>query len=257
MSNNLVRYEQNTIYEQGYGIIAKKVMRDRNLPTTAKAIYAYICSFAGAGETAFPSISLMAYELNISKDTLYKHIKKLKEAGYIEVKQNRTKENRFANNIYIIKSTPCPAFPCPKNSETKEYDTIINNVNSNSFNNNRSEYSALANASAGYTEFKRICYTGSVSGVEEAIQYFFRRYEEIFSKPHHALRNEQIEEVKEILNSYGIFEDMSLAVDIIEQYFTENADKPNCNCSILHFVSGRIIPNLLAREITTSHVNER
>ena len=39
---------RGTIYENGYGLIAQKVMRDKDLSPVAKSIYAYICSFAGA-----------------------------------------------------------------------------------------------------------------------------------------------------------------------------------------------------------------
>lgn len=37
------------ILEGGYGIVAKKAMKDRNLNVVSKAIYAYICSYAGKG----------------------------------------------------------------------------------------------------------------------------------------------------------------------------------------------------------------
>ena len=33
------------IFEQGYGFIAKKVMRDKELHYAIKSIYAYICSY--------------------------------------------------------------------------------------------------------------------------------------------------------------------------------------------------------------------
>ena len=39
----------------GYGQLAQYAMRDTDLPLTAKAIYAFLCSLAGSGSTTFPS----------------------------------------------------------------------------------------------------------------------------------------------------------------------------------------------------------
>ena len=58
------------IYVEGYGTIAKSVMQDRNLHTTAKAIYAYMSSFAGGSQSCFPTRSKIAYDLQISNESL-------------------------------------------------------------------------------------------------------------------------------------------------------------------------------------------
>ena len=44
--NSVIQFE-GTIYENGYGLLAQKVMRDKDLPKQSKLIYAYMCSFAG------------------------------------------------------------------------------------------------------------------------------------------------------------------------------------------------------------------
>lgn len=93
------------IYKNGYGIIPKSVMRDKNLSIEAKAIYSYICSFAGAGASAFPSVKLMLKELNISENRFYKHMKSLTEMGYIKIDRER-KGNRLGNNIYTLANNP-------------------------------------------------------------------------------------------------------------------------------------------------------
>ena len=87
-------------YSKGYGIIAKLAMQDRRLKPTSKAIYAYFCSFAGAGRTAFPSVSKIIYDLAITEDTYYKHFKPLKEFGYITVEQEKDSTGKFKRNIY-------------------------------------------------------------------------------------------------------------------------------------------------------------
>src|SRR3954452_25037865 len=90
---------RGTIYENGYGLIAQKVMRDKDLSPVAKSIYAYICSFAAVGKdgerTAFPGVKLMMYELGIkSEDTYYKHRKQLLEKVYISIEKQR-QEGKF------------------------------------------------------------------------------------------------------------------------------------------------------------------
>ena len=51
----------------GYGTIAKFVMKDTELTAEAKAIYCYIASYAGSGDTAYPSVELMCHDLNFGK----------------------------------------------------------------------------------------------------------------------------------------------------------------------------------------------
>lgn len=80
---------RGTIYEDGYGLISQRVMRDKRISARAKAIYAYICSFASVGETSeessFPDVSIMMGELGIkSEDDFYKYRAELVNAGYIK-----------------------------------------------------------------------------------------------------------------------------------------------------------------------------
>ena len=58
------------INAKGFGTIAKMVMIDRRLHPYSKAIYSYFCSFAGSVSTAFPSVSKIMYDLNMSKKTI-------------------------------------------------------------------------------------------------------------------------------------------------------------------------------------------
>lgn len=96
------RLEVKGINSQGFGTISKLVMRDRNLTPEAKAIYAYICSYAGAGCTAFPSVSLILADLGMSRPRYYKHRKLLEERGYITVFQGERQGSRYAHNTYRI-----------------------------------------------------------------------------------------------------------------------------------------------------------
>ncbi|EAC2918966.1 MULTISPECIES: helix-turn-helix domain-containing protein [Listeria] len=141
------------IFEQGYGIIAKALMRDKDLSIEAKSIYSYLASFAGAGNTAFPSVELIIAELNISRDRFYKHRKQLVEKGFITVIQKKGDKGLQQRNIYQLnpilkpqssfKDTESPQSNYPESSfpqsDYPESDNTYSNNNSltnNSINNN-------------------------------------------------------------------------------------------------------------------------
>lgn len=93
------------INAKGFGTIAKMAMIDRRIHPYSKAIYSYFCSFAGCGSTAFPSVSKIIYDLNMSKKTYYKYFKPLTDLGYITVIENKVK-GKFSNNIYKLNTNP-------------------------------------------------------------------------------------------------------------------------------------------------------
>lgn len=152
------------VLSQGYGIIPKMLMKDKELSIEAKGIYAYIASYAGNGSTAFPSVNLICSDLNISENRFHKHKVVLIEKGYIQVEQERTGKGMFKRNIYTINSVLMPrevpdvVEPTRQNevtdnsSPTRQYpgmdnpsmdnpgmenDVYINNsLNNNSSNNN-------------------------------------------------------------------------------------------------------------------------
>lgn len=100
---DFLKYPQNSIFENGYGTVAKKVMQDINLTIEAKAIYAYLCTYMGAGNTAFPSVSKMCYDLQIYKDRFYKHFNLLIDNNYIKKSRaHYTTNGKFANNVYTL-----------------------------------------------------------------------------------------------------------------------------------------------------------
>ena len=96
------RLQLDSLLSMGYGIIPKKAMRDSRLTPEAKAIYAYLCSFAGSGNTAFPSVDLMCAEIGMSEDRFYRHRKFLVQYGYIAFKQIRGGRGKTGSNVYTI-----------------------------------------------------------------------------------------------------------------------------------------------------------
>lgn len=138
------------IFENGYGFIAKKVMKDKRLHIYSKAIYSYICSYSGKGNDAFPSQKLICADLGISKDSLSKYLKPLKEFGYITTKQDN-KNGKFGNTVYTINIVPCMISSDTVSTDTDdsvygETDTNNNSIlnNNNIINNNNLDISSIA-----------------------------------------------------------------------------------------------------------------
>lgn len=103
--------KQYKLYKSGYGVIAKKVMRDKNISVEAKAIYAYMASFADENHQCYPSVNLMCDELGMSEKRFYKYRKQLVMAGYISIEirmkqENDKNTNKRASNLYNLELNP-------------------------------------------------------------------------------------------------------------------------------------------------------
>lgn len=139
---------QGNVMAQGYGIVPKVTMRDTRLSIESKAIYAYLCSFAGAGNTAFPSRELICHELNISINRFNKYKNELVAKGYITIKRERL-ENGFSKNIYTLTHNVGIQNVDIGNEDIRTVDiqsvdigneyTNINSLNINNLNNNNSK----------------------------------------------------------------------------------------------------------------------
>ena len=102
--NNSIKLEG--IFSNGYGIIPKSIMRDTEISAEAKAIYAYLSSFAGSGNTAFPSVSLMCHELGMGENRFYKHRKQLVDKDYISIEKVQEQNGTWQNNVYTLINKP-------------------------------------------------------------------------------------------------------------------------------------------------------
>lgn len=107
------RLKTSPLFSAGYGVVPKAVMQDRELNITAKCLYAYFCSFAGVGDSCFPSRNKICYDLNISPHTFHKHLRELTEHGYIITEQIK-EGGRFSHNVYTLSNSPCVNPPCAK-----------------------------------------------------------------------------------------------------------------------------------------------
>ena len=160
----------------GYGMIPKAVMVDPRLSLKAKAVYAYFCSYTGAGNSAFPFRDQIQRELQVSLKAYYKYFNMLLEYNYITVIQRRIDGKMSVNDYYLndmpdidfgkkcrkiqnlsaemTQKKPCSKNPdtvnllekpCSKKSDTPKPDTPnpdtnSNTINSNTINNNINTY---------------------------------------------------------------------------------------------------------------------
>lgn len=134
------------VFEKGYGMIAKSVMRDKKLSIEAKGIYAYLVSFSGAGLSSFPSTELIISELNISHRRYLSHRKQLVENGYISISRKRVK-NGFSKNIYTILSnqTVHEQNVHEQNVHEQGVGAISNSIKSNSIKSSKDKDTVVSN----------------------------------------------------------------------------------------------------------------
>ena len=90
------------VYRDGYGVIPKTVMTDRELSVTSKSLYAYICAFSGGTDRACPKVDDMLDHLGIGRSAYQTHMKALVERGYITIVQSRGGKGRMSRNTFIL-----------------------------------------------------------------------------------------------------------------------------------------------------------
>ena len=101
----MIRIEQfkDTIYEKGYGNVAKLVMVDKTISVGAKALYSYLCSYAFGKDEAYPTVERIMQELNISENSFRRYRKELEDKGYITVEFKNIKGTN--RNVYKINNS--------------------------------------------------------------------------------------------------------------------------------------------------------
>jgi hypothetical protein len=85
----------------GYGIVYREIMRDPSIPPESKAIYAYLCSFAGSDGTCFPKVETMQKELCMGKQRFNKYMSVLVNLGVVVRKREKV-GNLVGHNVYKI-----------------------------------------------------------------------------------------------------------------------------------------------------------
>ncbi|MCE3020966.1 helix-turn-helix domain-containing protein [Staphylococcus pasteuri] len=125
----------------GYGLVFKRVMKDKDISIEAKALYSYLSAYAGSDESAFPSVELIKHELNIGKQRYQRARCELENAGYLQVdrKQNG---NIYGSNLYTLFHIPRQVDIRPVDSQPVEIQSVdnqpttINSITNNNYTNN-------------------------------------------------------------------------------------------------------------------------
>ena len=130
MSNNL----KSSV--SGYGLVFKRVMKDRNISIEAKALYSYLSAYAGTDESSFPSVGLIKHELGIGKHRFLRAKNELINNGYLTVDRKQTK-NIYGSNLYTLFHSPRqangrpvddrPAYDRPVDSQPTTNNSITSN----------------------------------------------------------------------------------------------------------------------------------
>lgn len=144
-----------------YGLVHKNVMKDNTLSIHAKAIYSYLCVYAGSTCRSFPSRDLITHELNISKDTFTKYMKELKDSKYIHVYQEKQEAGKFAKNVYYMtpdRKPPCHKIPDTVKPDTETPDTVKPDTKNNNPKNNNIKSNIYIDLNAEYVKLTQIQY---------------------------------------------------------------------------------------------------
>jgi hypothetical protein len=80
-------------------------MCDERLSVKAKGLYAYLVSYCGAGDRAFPRREHALFHLGISEPTYYKVLEELQRADYVRVSQGKA-GGRFTGNTFVVNEFP-------------------------------------------------------------------------------------------------------------------------------------------------------
>lgn len=120
----------------GWGVTYQEVYLSDKLTIEAKAIYGMLCSLAGTGNTAYPTVTFMCDKLQISRARFYKHMNLLIAAGVVEKKM--TYENGLrSNNVYVLTPNRLKRDYQQLGNVTVDMLTVDNiDTNNNTINNN-------------------------------------------------------------------------------------------------------------------------
>ncbi|GLI58308.1 hypothetical protein PM10SUCC1_38220 [Propionigenium maris DSM 9537] len=103
-----VRQFVGTIFEDGFGMIPQRIMRDRKLSSNGKVVYSYLASYAWNTTRVYPKQKTMSEDLGISEEKLRKCLKELYDLGYVQKEkylipeEDRTSPKQRYRNVYIL-----------------------------------------------------------------------------------------------------------------------------------------------------------
>ena len=99
---------KGTVYENGFGMIPKKIMCDRDLSSNAKLLYSFLSSHSFNGSKATPKNTTINHLLGWGESRTDKALKELKLRGLIQVEKylipasERTNPKQRYRNHYVL-----------------------------------------------------------------------------------------------------------------------------------------------------------
>lgn len=235
-----IKYEGKSILCKGYGTIPKYIMQ-ADISIESKAIYAYMCSFAGAGQAAFPSVEKIIKDLKISEKRFYKHRKELIKYGFIEIQKNR-KENRRDRNLYIINQTILNSKiqhsqnDSIENFEHSQFESVQNEsvqnesvqnvgTNNNRTNNNKTNNNNINNNKTDVVvnkDFQKVLKGFDESDIKSILKFCFENHIDI----------EVVEEKIKIINGMKkVNNRVGALIKAIKEDWKPNKGQVNNNCN--------------------------
>nr|WP_276559617.1 helix-turn-helix domain-containing protein [Staphylococcus pettenkoferi] len=137
----------------GYGLVFKRVMKDTSISIEAKALYGYLSAYAGADESAFPSVDLIKHELNIGKHRFLRAKNELIDSGYLSVNRKQT-HNIYGSNLYTIFHNPRQVNHRPVDHrpvDDRPVDNQPTTINSSTINSNTNNSQAINTSATDVT----------------------------------------------------------------------------------------------------------
>ena len=129
--------EKISVENNGYGIVFKSLTKNPNIDVEAKGLFAYLTTYAGAKDNAYPSVDLICYELNISTKRFQKYRKQLVEAGYLSISREKS-SNLYGRNVYTLHHEPRQVQIRPVENESMQIESVENLPTKNNSSKNHS-----------------------------------------------------------------------------------------------------------------------
>ena len=73
----------NSRLEKGFGQVSKTVIHDPNISLQEKALYSYLCTYAGPDNSLYVGVDRMAEECGNTQSTIIRILGKLEKKGII------------------------------------------------------------------------------------------------------------------------------------------------------------------------------
>ena len=242
-----IKYEGKSILCKGYGTIPKYIMQ-ADISIESKAIYAYMCSFAGAGQSAFPSVEKIIKDLKISENRFYKYRKELVDSGFIKIQKTRNK-NRRDRNLYIVVQTIYKELETKKSNDFEhlqikgvqksehlqsehlqfegiEFEGIeIKGTNNNRTNNNKTNNNNINNNKTDVVvnkDFQKVLKGFDESDIKSILKFCFENHIDI----------EVVEEKIKIINGMKkVNNRVGALIKAIKEDWKPNKGQVNNNCN--------------------------